>query len=133
METTDTAPVRHPNHLPRVLLLVALLALFAFLVMRAAGTPGTTTVGKGFISQVVSDAPSKASVTVPLTLRESDPEHESSHIFGTVANLKGVASARLVFAPPALEVAFDPATVSEQQIRDALAAGGYVGEGAAQQ
>jgi copper chaperone CopZ len=132
MTPTDDRGSAVPR-LTRYAVLAAVLGLFVFLVTQATKAPGTTAQGDGYISQVFTNDAAGRTATFPLTLKEGDAEHESSHIFGALATVPGVGSARIVLKGPGLEVAFDSSRTSEETIRAVLVKDGYVAASSAAQ
>ena len=133
MDPSETIQARPKPRLARLVALAVLAGVLVLLVMAAANTPGNSKSGDGFIEQVVSSANGSASVTLPLALKEGDPEHESAHVFQAVSAVKGVNTARLVVADKTLVLTYDPAVVTEAGLRDALRAAGYLAEAPAAQ
>lgn len=115
---------------PRTILLVAAILIvgvaFAITNAQSANAPGTTkTEGKDVI-YIISEAEAKATIEIPIRLLEgSDAAHESAHIFESIANVPGAASATLDTETLVLTIAYDPAVLDPAEVQRTLASVGY--------
>jgi copper chaperone CopZ len=124
-EITQKPPGRRTT---RYAVLAVLAVVLTWLVISAAGMPGNSRSGDGFIEQVVGDAEARATVTLPLALKEGDPQHEATHVFQAVSSVPGIRAARLMLAEKTLVVTYDPRRLPESGVRGALQASGYLAE-----
>ncbi len=75
---------------------------------------------------VLGTAEAKATVVTPIALREGgDAEHEMSHIFEPLKGADGLARGLVMRDGSAVEITYDPALISEEQIVSALRSTGY--------
>lgn len=115
---------------PRTILIVAAVLIIgvAFVItnIQSAKAPGTTKTEGTLITYIISEAEGTSSVDIPVQLLEgSDAAHESAHIFDTIANVQGAATATLDTETLVLTVAYDPALLDPAEVQRTLAAVGY--------
>lgn len=115
---------------PRTILAIAAVLIvgvaFAITNAMSANAPGTTKTKGTQITYIISEAEAKSTVEIPVRLLEgSDAAHESAHIFESIANVPGAASATLDTEALTLTVAYDPAVLDPAEVQRSLAAVGY--------
>ena len=111
MGSDPNTPKRPAGRTARYAVLAGLAVVLTWLVISAAGMPGNSKSGEGFIEQVVGDADGRATVTLPLALKEGDPQHEATHVFEAVSAVPGIRTVRLMLAEKTLVVTYDPGRV----------------------
>lgn len=119
---------------PRVIIFaVVILVVGVVLVVStiARGDVGVLKVDDTGVSKVLTAAEADASATFPLTLLEGgDVVHESDHIFQSISGFQGVGKVFIAADGATISVEYESAVISEDQIREALAAAGYTQAGA---
>lgn len=113
-----------PWHL---LIAFALVAIAMTALVTGGSQPGSVATEGDTITKTVSRAEPNATVVFDLTLLEGgDAEHESTHIFQSLETAPGVATLVVDTRALTLTVAYDAAAVSEDALRQQLAATGYL-------
>lgn len=112
---------------PQMLIIAVVVVILggAVVMMTSGESPGTTKSTNEYTYKVLTSADADATLTLPITLSEADPAHESTHVFEAVAGVAGIRSMKLTYTPAAVEIKYDSAQVDEAAIRSALTAGGY--------
>lgn len=112
---------------PQMLIIGAVAVLLggAVFMMASGESPGTTKSTSEYTYKVLTNADADTTVTLPISLSEADPAHESTHVFEAVANVTGIRSLKVIYSPPSVEIEYDSAQIDEAAVRSALTAGGY--------
>lgn len=107
---------------------IVALVVVAAVVVLSQPSPGTRTSTDTSVTFVVSPANAVETLSYPIRLLEgTDPDHEAAHIIDPLKGLPGVATATVDWSSGlVIVVEYDPEYISEQQIAQALAAGGYL-------
>ena len=113
---------------PHIILGVVLVALAVFVVPQfLSEQPGTRKVEGSVITETIDVVDTNASATYTIrSVEGSDLEHESTHMFESLAGLPGVGKASLDTQAYELTVTYHDAVIAESSIRDRLTASGYV-------
>ncbi len=107
--------------------LVGALAIAAFLVYQTvAETPGKRTQDGQIATKIISATKGDATAVFDITLgSDGDPAHEADHIFDSIQS-QAIDRASFDASTLQLEVQYDSASITEGDIRQMLAAAGYV-------
>lgn len=113
---------------PWHLLIAFTLAAIAMTALVTGGTqPGSIATEGDLMTMTVSRTEPNATSVFDITLLEGgDAAHESSHLFDSLESAPGVASLAFDTKALTLTVAYDASVVSEESLRQQLAASGYV-------
>ena len=113
---------------PWHLVIAFTLAAIAMTALVTGGSqPGSIATKGDLMTMTVSRTEPNATAVFDITLLEGgDAAHESSHIFDTLETAPGVASLAFDTKALTLTVAYDASVVSEESLRQQLAASGYV-------
>lgn len=118
-----------PRPNPRVIILLVLAGVLAFVVLPILLTdqPGTVATGGDIVSKTFSGVSVDSEAVYDVQLLEgSDAAHESTHMFDALDGLEGVSAAALDTKSLKLAVSYSSATTTEGPIRARLLAAGYL-------
>lgn len=105
----------------------AVAALFAVVIIASSGQGMVRKDARaGVVSKEIGGSVADKTASFRVILKEGDPEHESAHVFESLAGVPGLATATLLTASAELQVGFDSKAVGEKDIRAALVRAGYV-------
>lgn len=113
---------------PKVVMwLVGATAVAGILVYQAVSDPPGKRIQDGqVVTEIISTANGSESAFFDITLREGgDALHEADHVFDSIQS-EAIERATFDGATLNLEVAYDPALISADTIRQMLATAGYV-------
>lgn len=114
---------------PQYIILGVVLVIAALLVIPQLLTyqPGERVVEENMVTETIGVVETNTTATYQVGLVEgSDPEHESDHMFESLADLPGVGTASLDTQTLELTVNYDDASVDEAAIKDRLLNAGYI-------
>lgn len=113
-----------PWHL---LIAFTLVAIAMTALVTGGSQPGSLATEGDTITKTVSRTEPNATVVFDIKLLEGgDAEHESTHIFQSFESAPGVATLAVDTRALTLTVAYDASIVSEDSLRQQLAASGYL-------
>jgi copper chaperone CopZ len=116
-----------PKLLLLVIAFVVVIGAFVATQTMMRGTPGSVTREGAVITRVMTTAEADATADYPMRLLEGgDADHESTHIFDSLANVPGIETAALDVERLVLTVAYDSTVITPALIRSALASSGYL-------
>jgi hypothetical protein len=104
----------------KLLLLIVFVALFYAGLVLKTGDLGVKKISKNEISEFIGDVPGSAEVSLAITMREGNPEHEADHFIGPFRGLTGVRKVIVLPTESRMKVVFDPSVISEAEIRGRL-------------
>jgi len=118
-------PKVKPAHIV-VAIAVGLTAIFA-LPQILADQPGARSVSGSVVSETIGVNDTNATVDYTVRLLEgSDAQHESDHIFDSLAGLPGVGKAHLDTGSLQLTIEYDDSVIAPEPIRARLVDAGYL-------
>jgi len=113
-------PTRSPLASPQFIITVLVLGVVFGLIALASRGPGVTVSSKTSVTRTLGSAQPKSSATFTVKIEGGDISHGATHVFDVLATLPGLNSATVEAQGPTLRVTFDPAAVTEAQIRAVL-------------
>ena len=107
---------------------IGIVLIAAVLIYQATSNlPGKRVQDGDLITLTISTVEPNATATFDITLQEGgDAAHEADHVFKSIDNMAGIASATFNTNTLTLEVRYNGSKISEAGIRQLLADSGYV-------